>query len=106
MPRRSNRHKGERPFDRAQFYRPFDASHPVANAIASGSAWFNAWQFQYGLPDVRLVKHTGLSPTRIRQLGQGAPIRLAEVEALASAYGVQPSDIIASLPDPALLVEE
>lgn len=102
----SRRRKGERPIDKSQFYRPYDSTHPVAHAIHTGSRWFLAWQFQYGFSDARLVKQTGLAPGRLRQLDQDAPVLQAEVEALATAYGVQPSDIIASLPDPALLVEE
>ncbi|RSU57232.1 hypothetical protein [Sphingobium yanoikuyae] len=101
----SRRRKGERPIDKSQFYRPYDSSHAVAHAIRTGSRWFLAWQFQYGFSDARLVKQTSIAPDRLRQLDHGAPVLSAEIEALAAAYGVQPSDIIASLPDPALLLE-
>ena len=102
----SRRRKGERPIDKSQFYQPYDSSHAVAHAIQTGSRWFYAWQFQYGFSDARLIKQLGMSPGRLRQLDQDAPVLLAEVEALAAAYGVQPSDIIASLPDPDLLLKE
>jgi len=102
----SRRRKGERPIDKSQFYRPYDSTHPVAHAISTGSRWFLAWQFQYGFSDARLVKQLGMSPGRLRQLDQDAPILPAEVDALALAYGVQPSDIIASLPDPEMLLKE
>ena len=98
------RRKGERPVDRSQFYSPYDESHPVARAIRTGSRWFEAWQFQNALPTVRLAKLTGISPGRLAQLSNGAPVLEGEVAALASVYGVQPADIIASLPDPALLI--
>ena len=100
----SRRRKGERPIDHSQFYRPCDATHPVARAIASGSSWFHAWQFQYGYPDVRLARLISMSPSRMHQLAYGAPVLRAEIDALAGVYGVQPSDIIASLPDPTLLI--
>jgi len=100
----SRRRKGERPIDKSQFCRPYDETHPVAHAIRTGSRWFLAWQFQYGFSDARLVKQLGIAPDRLRQLDHGAPVLQAEVDALAAAYGVQPSDIIASLPDPELLV--
>ena len=100
----SRRRKGERPIDKSQFYSPYGEDHPVARAIRTGSRWFEAWQFQNALPTVRLVKLTGISPARMAQLSYGAPVLEGEVAALASAYGVQPADIIASLPDPALLI--
>lgn len=100
----SRRRKGERPVDKSQFYSPYDESHPVARAIRTGDGWFYAWQAQNALPDVRLTKLTRISPSRIAQLRYGAPVLQAEVNALAAAYGVQPSDIVASLPDPDLLI--
>lgn len=105
MARRSSRRKGERAIDRAQFYRPYGPGHPVHHMIATGSRWFDAWQFQNSLSNARLARASGLSAERIYYLGHGAPVLRSEVEALAKTYGVQPSDIIASLPDPALLVE-
>lgn len=101
--RRSARHKGERPIAPRHFYRAYDSSHPVANMIATGTPWFLAWQFQQCLPDVKLARLTGIDPARIHALGGGAPVRRAELDALAAAYGVEPSDIIASLPGPHLL---
>lgn len=100
----SRRRKGERPIDKSQFYSPYDDSHPVARAIRTGSHWFEAWQFQNALPTARLAKLTGISPSRIAQLSYGAPVLEGEVVALASVYGVQPTDIVASLPDPRLLI--
>lgn len=98
------RRKGERPVDKSQFYSPYDESHPVARAIRTGSHWFEAWQFQNALPTVRLAKLSGISPDRIAQLTHGAPVLAEEVAALAAVYGAQPADIVASLPDPALLI--
>ncbi|NML88386.1 hypothetical protein HHL26_04810 [Sphingobium sp. TB-6] len=100
----SRRRKGERPVDKSQFYAPYDETHPVARAIRTGSRWFEAWQFQNALPTVRLAKLTGIPQPRISELHYGAAVTEAEVSALAAAYGVQPSDIIASLPNPQLLI--
>jgi len=99
------RRKGERPIEKSQFYMPFGDSHPVALAIRTGSRWFDAWQFQNSLPTVRLAKLTGIPADRLLDLSCGAAVTRLEVAALAMAYGVQPADIIASLPDPALLIE-
>ncbi|MGE4321757.1 MAG: helix-turn-helix domain-containing protein [Sphingobium sp.] len=87
-------------------YFPYDHAHPVAHAIRTGSGWFDAWQFQHGYGDAALAKATGLAPARIRLLSLGDRVRMSEIDLLAVAYGVQPSDIIASLPDPDLLQQD
>ncbi len=84
-------------------YQPFGPAHPVARAIADRSHWFEAWCFQNTLTWSRLKQATGIAAERARDLARGAPITRAELDALAKACGVQPADIIASLPDPALL---
>jgi len=90
---------------RDYLYGPYSPRHPVALAIATGDRWFYAWAFQYALNGPRLKKETGITSARANELHHGAPVTQAEVEALAKACGVQPSDIIASLPDPKLLAE-
>lgn len=84
-------------------YQPYGPDHSVARAIATGSQWFHAWITQYCLPIPRLKK-AGIPPDRAEALGRGALITMAEVELLAAACDVRPSDIIASLPDPDLLL--
>lgn len=103
MPRRSSKHKGEQPVDQGLFYRPYGADHPVAHMIRTGSGWFEAWQVQSNLDETRLSRRISMAPARIRQLRHGAPVKRAEVDALAQAYGVTADDIIASLPTPDLL---
>lgn len=98
------RRKGERKLPHDFLYQPYGPGHPVEHAIATGSQWFSAWCFQYSLPFARLQKATGIEPGRASMLSHGAPVTRAEVEALADACGSQPSDIIASLPDPSLLI--
>lgn len=97
------RRKGEQKLARDHFYEPYNPAHPVAKCIATGTQWFHAWIAQYSLPYPRLKRLAGILPDRAAQLERGAAITRAEVEALAVACGVQPADIIASLPDPRLL---
>ena len=104
--RRSGKHKGEQPIDHAQFYTPYGPGHPVERAIRTGSRWFEAWQMQYTMPYARLTRATGIDLLRIAELSIGYPITPDEIERLAGAYGVQPSDIIASLPEPELLLQD
>lgn len=103
------RHKGAKPVDFSQFYQPYGLGHCVARSIATGTRWIDAWQFQYA-PGGKLHggrgmvgKVTGIDRDRWDALRLGATVTMREVTALADAYGVQPHDIIASLPDPRLL---
>ena len=88
------------------FYEPYDDRHPVARAIRTGTPWFGAWQFQCCQPTPRLARHTRIPVERINELERGAPITRAEFELLAEVYCVYPADIIASVPDTALMVED
>jgi len=97
------RRKGERKIPRDYLYEPYGGGHPVARSIATGTTWFEAWCFQNTLTWPRLKKATGIEAERAMQIVRGAPITRAELDALAKACGVQPSDIIASLPDARLL---
>lgn len=97
------RRKGEQKLPRDHGYQPYGSDHPVARSIATGDQWFHAWIAQYSLPYPRLKRLTGISQDRAMQLTRSAPITTAELRALAAACGSQPEDVIASLPDPALL---
>lgn len=99
------RHKGCKPFDRSIFYQPYGPGHPVEHAIRTGSRWFDAWQMQSAMNFARLTRATGIDLIRIAELSVGHPVTRDEVARLATAYGVQPSDIIASLPDAQMLIE-
>ncbi|EQB32002.1 helix-turn-helix domain-containing protein [Sphingobium ummariense] len=99
-----SRHKGATPVDKAKFYIPYGPGHPVEDMIRTGSDWFYAWHSQNGFNLDRLAKVTGIAMGRINALSRGDVVRESEVSALAAAYGVQPSDIIASLPGPEHLV--
>lgn len=90
---------------RDYLYEPYGPAHPLARTIGEGTPWFTAWVFQYALNYPRLKKATGICPDRANALERGAPITRPELEALAKACGVQPSDVIASMPDPASMME-
>lgn len=100
------RRKQERKLPRDYLYEPYGVSHPLARTIATGTHWFEAWCFQHTLTYPRLKKATGITADRAMQIVRGAPITRAELDALAKACGVQPADIIASLPDPDLLTND
>jgi|KBSSwiStaDraftv2_1062776.scaffolds.fasta_scaffold66483_5 DNA-binding Xre family transcriptional regulator len=97
------RRKGEKPVVKS--WPPYNAQHPVANMIASGDRWIAAWRFQSNLPMAKLAKVTGISMGRLFAMEHGDYVTYKEIEGLAEAWQCDPADIIASLPDPALLVK-
>lgn len=99
------RHKGAKPIDNSMFYMPYGPGHPVEHMISTGDRWFYAWHFQKCFSLDRLARATGIPMGRINALSMGDAVRESEVAALAAAYGVEPSDIVASLPDPAHLIK-
>lgn len=88
---------------RNYLYEPYGPDHVIARSIGEGTPWFNAWVFQYCTNYPTLKKLTGITIERADALSRGATITRAELDVLAKACGAQPSDIIASLPDPQLL---
>ena len=97
------RRKGERPLARP--LETWSPQHPVAHTIATGSGWFDAWIMQQSTPLVRLARQTGISAARLMTIQSGDRISRAEIDALARAWRVSAGDLIASMPDPALVVE-
>lgn len=85
----------------ASLYVPYGPDCPVARMIATGNTWFDAWRCQY-VTRRKLAIPAG----RIEQLRGGAPVLASEIAVLAAHYGVPAQDIIASLPDPDLLVPD
>jgi plasmid maintenance system antidote protein VapI len=76
----------------------------VHHSIATGSQWFNAWLAQYCTPLTPLARKSGVPVSRLVAFVKGGPITKDEVAKLAQVWGHEPDDIIASLPDPALLI--
>lgn len=97
------RRKGERPIP--HLLDSWSSDHPVAHAIATGSRWFDAWSMQKSMPRVRLVKQTGIASSRLDAISHGDRVSRAEVDALARAWSISAGDLIASMPDPALVID-
>ncbi|WP_199555291.1 hypothetical protein [Sandaracinobacteroides hominis] len=98
-----SRRKGERPVQK----RLADAHlvNLMRRSIASGSDWFQAWQGQECTPLHQLSKLTGIPTRRLQTLPYGGAVSRAEIDALARAWCVSTSDLISTLPNPALIVE-
>jgi hypothetical protein len=97
-----SRRKGERPIP-VQLDQ-WSPDHPVARAIQTGDGWFGAWQRQKCLPWVKLSRLTGIPEQRFIAIERGGPLSRSELDALARAWSVSASDLIASMPSPDLVV--
>ena len=98
-----SRRKGEKPV-----IAPLDRwspDHPVAHMIATGSKWFSAWVAQKATPIFQLARKTGIKPARLMALEMGDYISRAELDAISVAWGVSTGDLIASMPDPSLVID-
>ncbi|MEG3124813.1 hypothetical protein [Sphingomonas sp. GB1N7] len=98
-----SRHKGAQPVVRS--WMPWGQKHPVFEAIKTGDKWFYAWIAQAGTPWAKLSKKSGVSMGRIQAIDLGDVIVRSELLAFAAVWEVDPAQVIASLPDPALLIE-
>lgn len=97
------RRKGERSVQRPlQRWTP---EHPVARMIATGDRWFAAWTAQMATPYVRLSKVTGIPLPRLDTISRGDVISRAELDALARAWCVSSADLMASTPDPTIVID-
>ncbi len=94
------RRKGERPV--AVTLDTWSPAHPVADAIGSGTYWFDAWVMQKATPIARLAKQTGISATRLLTISAGDRVSQAEVD--ARAWCISARDLVASLPEPTLII--
>ncbi len=97
------RRKGERPLERR--LDRWSSEHPAARMIASGDSWFNAWVAQKATPLRRLSRQTGIGVGRLMTIGQGGHVSRAEIDALARAWTISAADLIASMPDPTIVVD-
>ena len=89
------RRKGERRI--VKEVRDYDADHPVAISIRSGSRWFDAWVAQMATPYPVLTKRTKLAEDRLLQFSRGAVPSSAEIERLAAAWYVTPEGLCRSI---------
>ena len=97
------RRKGEKPVVKS--WQDWGPKHPVANMIASGDPWFRAWCVQASIIPAKLAKLSGVEIGRINAIDMGDVVSRTELEAFAAVWGVDPAQVMASLPDPALLRE-
>lgn len=97
------RRKGERPVEKVR--QPWSDRHPVANRIATGDNWFDAWIAERSTPYVRLSRSTGIPVDRLMDIGGGSLFGRNEAKLLADAWHADVADIVASLPDPSLLID-
>ncbi|WP_448140412.1 hypothetical protein [Sphingopyxis fribergensis] len=89
------RRKGERRIVRE--VREYNADHPVAISICSGSRWFDAWVAQMATPYPVLTKRTKLAEDRLLQFSHDAEPTSAEIEVLAATWYVTPEGLLKSI---------
>ena len=97
------RHKGEKRLPKV--LDTYSDRHPVAHAIRTGDNWCYAWLAQKCIPEAALTRKTGMSAARLHAIQQGDRVSRAELDALSVVWGVSASDLIASMPDPSIVVD-
>jgi hypothetical protein len=97
------RRKGERPI--AVHLDTWSADRPVAQAIAPGSGWLDAWLGEKDTPIGRLSKLKGIPGGRLLTIAQGDRVSRTEIDALARAWSISSNALLASLPDSTCVVE-
>ncbi|MBW4331378.1 hypothetical protein KY084_10895 [Stakelama sp. CBK3Z-3] len=90
-----SRRKGERPV--ALELDRYGEDHPVAQMIADGDNWFQAWTAQTATPLTTLAKRTGIPRTRLLTIERDDRISRAELDALARAWCVSAGDLESSI---------
>ena len=75
----------------------WDENGYVAENIASGTHWLDAWLMQNNTPFVRLSAMTGIPAARFMAIIRGDAISRAEIDALACAWSMSAGDLIASM---------
>ncbi len=93
--------KGERPLP--VYLDTWSPAHPVAQSIARGTWWFDAWVGQKTTPYEKLSRLTGIPPNRLATISARDRVSLAELDALARAWSISAGDLRASVP-PELVV--
>jgi hypothetical protein len=95
------RHKGQQQLPKTLHT---DAS-VIAHQMKTGDNWFYAWLSQMGTPYVKLTRLTGMSAARFLAIEHGDRVSRPELDALAKAWGATPEALIASMPDPSIVVD-
>jgi hypothetical protein len=79
--------------------------HPVADVIASGSPWFDAWLGQKPTPIAMLSKRIGITGARLMTIAAGDRLSRAELDALARARSISAGDLIALIGGSTVVVD-
>lgn len=75
----------------------WDPDGHIAESIATGTHWLDAWLMQNGTPYVRLSALTGIPTQRFSAITTGDVVSRAEIDALARAWSMSAGDLIASI---------
>lgn len=89
------RRKGERP--PPKMLNRWDDDGCLAESIATGTHWLDAWLMQMNTPYTRLTKATGMPEQRFMAITRGDAVSRAEIDALARAWSVSAGDLIRSI---------
>lgn len=89
------RRKGERLIPKK--LERWDEHGHIAQSIATGTHWLDAWLMQNGTPYVRLSALTGIPIQRFPAITRGDAVSRAELDALARAWSMSTGDLIASI---------
>ena len=75
----------------------WDPDGHIAESIATGTHWLEAWLMQNGTPYVRLTALTGIPTQRLVAITRGDAVSRAEIDALARVWSMSAGDLIASI---------
>ncbi len=89
------RRKGQQPIPRIS--NRWDDNGYIAESIATGTHWLDAWLMQNNTPYVRLAAATGMPVERFIAITCGDAVSRAEIDALARAWLMSADDLIASM---------
>ena len=83
----------------------WDVDGHIAQSIATGTHWLDAWLMQNGTPYVRLSALTGIPIQRFAAITLGDAVSRAEIDALARAWTMSAGDLIASIGGRSVIVD-
>ncbi|USU13439.1 hypothetical protein NF701_06330 [Sphingomonadaceae bacterium OTU29THOMA1] len=98
-----SRRKGERPV--TVHLDTWSSNHPVYRTIRDGDHWFDAWMMQKSTSIASLSQLTGIPGSRLFSMPSTSRVSMAEVDALARAWVISSSDLIASIGDQTVIIE-
>lgn len=75
----------------------WDPGGHIAESIATGTHWLDAWLMQNGTPYAKLTALTGIPTHRFAAITCGDVVSRSEIDALARAWSMSTGDLIASI---------